>query len=495
MMLRVVPIFLLCCASLTAAFAQPTPCPTELGDIYEGPCYYGALPAFFDDFEYDAARTTGRIADASEGSLFGSNGWTIRDGVEQTRAWYRFNRNDLPVPGTITFGEPSVMAMRLPAGLAASDFPRSLIIHAGFTGGAGTYHWRVRLSESWSGQRLRQSIWTMSHNTFVFERQTPTDTTRYSFWSELDFENENHIQGERRDGVFVPDYVTRMSVGNHYGKLESRRGDRRLGREGPTDWEEGRGKLARDGPGRGAAAEEAPLVETWADAWLHLVIELDSTAQTATYRMIPEDPEGPLRVLADHAFTAEAPFYPLYAMHPAFSLHWVEPEGRLRHPFSLEVDWVYYTPTLGLSDDEVLRQVDHLRQQDLARVNTTGRATFQPYDETQPLGLRIEGPRQVACGEEATWLVRVTRIGRYHLTYRYRLLRADGTPEPWQEVFEPTVTTTPRRGQAGVELEATAQDRWTPHGIVKGPNDWEYPNPDNDTDRVRLTATFDCEVP
>ena len=489
-MQRAVPLLLLCCTSL--AVAQPTSCPAGVGDRYAGPCYHGALPAFFDDFEYDTAPTAGSVQEASEGDLFGPNRWHLREGTEQTRAWYRFNRGDLPVPGTITFEEPSVLRMRFPEGLAASDYARALAISTGFTSAGGTYHWRVRLSELWEGQRVRQSIWTYSNSSYVFDSFTPTDTVRARYWSELDFENENHFQGERRDGVFVPDYVTRMSVGNHYGEFKSSRGSRRLSADGPVPGEAGRGKLARNGPGRGRAAEEAPFVETWADAWLHLVVELDSAAQTATYRMIAEDPEGPLRELSDLSFTTGAPFYPLYAMHPALSLHWIAPEGLLRHALYLDADWVYYTPALGLTNAEVLRQVEHLRRQGFTRVNTTGRATFHPYDETQPLGLRIEGPERVACGEEATWLLSVRRLGRYHLTYRYRTLRADGTPEPWQEVFEPTVTTAPRRGQAGIELEATAQDQWAPHSIVKGPNGWDYPDPDNDTERVRLTATFDC---
>lgn len=482
-------LLLLGCASLS--FAQPTSCPADVSDRYQGPCYYGALPAFFDDFDYDTAQTSGPLVDLPDGDLFGPNTWHVREGTEQTRAWYRYNRNDLPLPGTITFEEPSVMTLRLPAGLAASDFPRSLIINTEFTGGAGTYHWRVRLSELWAGQQLRQSTWVMSNHTLVFERQAPSDTTRYSFWSELDFENENHFQGERLDGVFVPDFVTRMSVGNHYGKSESRRGDRRLGRDGPTGWSEGRGKLARNGPGRAEAAA-APFIPTWANEWLHLVIEVDSTAQTATYRMIPEDPDGALQVLAGRAFTAEDPFYPLFATHPAFSLHWVEPEGQLRHSLSLEADWIYYTPAVGLSNGEILRQVAHLRQQGLSHLNTTGRPTFEGYDASQPLGLEIEGPSRVACGEEATWGVQLARIGRYHLTFRYRLLSADGSPEAWQEHFTPTLTITPRRGHVGIELEATAQDRWTPHGATSGPTGWEYPNPDNDADRTRFTVEIDC---
>lgn len=473
------------------AIAQPSSCPPEANGTYEGPCYYDALPAFFDDFEYATARTTGALTGLPEGDLFGANAWHVREGTERTRAWYRYNRNDLPLPGTIDFEEPSVMTLRLPAGLPASDFPRSLIINTEFAGGAGTYHWRVRLSESWAGQHLRQSVWTMSNNTLVFERQAPSDTTRFSFWSELDFENENHFQGERRDGVFVPDYVTRMSVGNHYGLSESRRGDRRLGRDGPTGWREGRGKLARNGPGRDEAAA-APFLPTWADEWLHFVIEVDSTTQTATYRMLAENPDGPLHILAEHAFTAGAPFYPLFSTHPAFSLHWVEPEGQLSHPFILEADWVYYTPALGLSNEEVLQQVDHLRQQGIARLNTTGRPTFEGYDATQPLGLNIVGPRRVACGEAATWGVRVTRIGRYHLSFRYRFLFPDDHLGPWQEHFGPTLTLTPQGEQTGVVFEATARDQWSPHGTIERPNGWEYPHPDNDADHTRLTVGFDC---
>lgn len=490
-MLRSLP-FLLCWlygASLTCA--QSTPCPAELGSLYEGPCYYGALPAFFDDFEYDTARTTGSLTHAPDGDLFGANEWYERHGTTTTRAWYRFNRNDHDIPGTITFEEPSVMAMRLPAGLAASGYMRSPALQTDFTAGPGTYVWRVRLSELGKGQQVRQSVWTMSHNSYVFDRPSPEGTERFSFWSELDFENENYFQGERPDGTFIPDFVTRMSVGNHYGKAEDRHGSHRLGTNGRRQWSEGSGTLARNGPGRGAATE-APLLSSWAGTWLYLVADVDQTSRTVTYRMVPETPGTDLQALTSRVVTVGPDFYPREPMHLSFSLHWVEPKGTLLRPLYLDVDWAYMAPIAGLPLEIVREQVSHLRRHELPRLNTTGQTTFNGFDTAKPLGLELAGPRHAVCGEEARWDVHVARIGRYHVTMRYRILPTDGPPGAWKGSFTPTLIVTPRRGQRGIELEATAQDEWAPHGTIAGPNRRPVPNPANDADRVRLTARFDC---
>lgn len=474
------------------AWAQPTPCPENVEVNYEGPCFYDALPAFFDDFEYASARTTGSVAQAPEGDLFGTNVWHTRGGKEQTRAWYRYNRDDLPLPGSITFDSPSTISMRLPEGLTSEDFDRSSIIHAGFTSRDGTYVWRVQLSEQRPGQRLRQSIWTMSGNAYAFDQPGPNGETRLMFWSELDFENENHFQGERRNGVFIPDYVTRMSVGNHYGRLWSPEGSRRLGSEGTTGWMEGRGILVRNGMARGEAARDALLIPSWAGVWLYLIIHVDAEAQTVTYRMAPDRQVETLTALQDVAFTAGSAFYPLQRMFPAFSLHWVEPEGLLRQTLSLESDWFYYSPVADLSVEDVREQVQHLRQRDLVRLNTTDLPTFQDYAPSHPIQPAIQGPHQVACGAQASWTIDVQRLGRYFITYRYRFLRTDGSYGSWKNIFEPTFSYAPKRGWAGIEFELTAKDLWVPNGVVRGPSGQHSPHSENDQAATSLTARFDC---
>jgi hypothetical protein len=485
---------LLLCLGLTVlvpvAATQPAPCDGEPAG-YDGPCYYGALPAFFDDFEYASARTTGDVGNAAGGDLFAANEWHLRGGTETTRAWYRFNRDDLPIPGTITFGAPSVLTMRLPQGLESSAYARASAIHTGFTAEAGTFVWRAQLSELWEGQRVRQAIWTMSDPVYVFDPVTAEDTTRSVYWSELDFENENMFQGEHQDGVFVPDYVTRMSVGNHFGMLYRRGGSRRLSDSGGVDNTVGRGTLARDGLGRKTALR-APLVPSWADAWFYFVIEVDEATRSVTYRMIPERPEGALRALEEESFTVGPAFYPLDPTHPAFSLHWVDAEGLLRNPLYLKADWLYVTPVTGLSLEEVRAQVDHLRRRGLDRLNTTGRPTFEEHDATRPIDVAIEGPSRVQCGERAAWKVSVRDLGTYHIAYRYRVLDPEGAPGPWHEVFEPTFTLRPQSGQSGIVVEATAQDRWAPHGRVKGAMGWDYPHPDNDQAQARHSARFTC---
>lgn len=494
MLIRPAALFLIFCVSLSAQ-AQPAPCPEDPEIDYEGPCYHGALPAFFDDFEYASARTTGDVADATESDLFSANEWTLRKGTERTRAWYRFNRGDLPIAGSITFDRPSIMRMELSEGLASTEYIRTPVVASDFTAEGGTYAWRIQLSALWEGQRVRHAAWTHSNASYVFDQTTPTDTIRYRFWSELDFENENQFQGERRNGVFVPDYVARMSVGNHYGHLK-RPGHnrRRMGADGLVPDEVGRGTLARNGPGRGAAVE-APLLPSWDDVWLYLVIEVDEEERSVTYRMIPEEPHGALRALEGESVTVDSVFYPLYPTHPALSVHWIEPQGMLRHPLYLEADWFYYSPLADLSVESIRRQIHHLRQRAIPRLNTTGRTTFRGYHDTQPIQPFVRGPRQVACGEEATWTLGVQRLGRYYMAHRYRFLRADGSREPWMSVYEPTVTLSPQRGQSGVEIEVTAQDFWAPHGVVKGAAGWAHPHPENDKEQTRFIADFNCETP
>jgi hypothetical protein len=494
MPIRCALLFFACCVIIPVVYAQPTPCSSELEIPYEGPCYYGTLPTFFDDFAYESARTTGDVADAPEGDLFGTNTWYVREGNEQTRAWYRFNRSDLPIPGAITFREPSTLVMRLPEGLASSGHFRTPAISTAFTAEAGTYAARVRFSELWPGQRLRQAFWTYSNSSFIFDRITATDTVRARYWSELDFENQNHFQGTRRDGVFVPDYVTRMSVGNHFGELRTPRGSRRLGPEGPVPGERGRGKLARNGPAHNEADADAPLIPSWADEWLYLIIYVDEETRTVTYRMLPERPRGALRALEEVNYTAGPDFYPLWPTHPAFSIRWTERQGSLRRPLYLETDWFFYSPVAKLSVEDVREQVEHLRQNDLARVNTTGRATFQSFAPDQPILPTVRGPQRVMCGEEATWTLDVYRLGRYYVTYRYRVLHSDGAHELWQDVHSPTLTLTPQSSQLGVEIMVTTQDLWTPHGVVEGVAGWNYPHPENDKEQTHFTAQFDCDA-
>jgi hypothetical protein len=469
------------------ASGAATDCAPGAPERYGGPCYYGALPAFFDDFTYTDAALPASAPHS--GSIFGTNAWALREDTAQSRGWYRFNRDDLPLAGTLSF-DGSVLRMEVPAGLPAQRASRLPTITSGTVGRAGTFHWRVRFSDLWDGQRVRQAAWTHAGTTYVFDHAASGDTTRHTYWSELDFENENHFQGENRGGTFVPDFVARLSVGNHYATVGTRRGSRRAGRQGVVDWEDGRGKLARDGPGRGAAVE-APLVPSWAERWLHLLLHVDDEAETATYRMIAEDPDGALRAVAERAVTVGPDFYPIDPMHIALSLHWIQPEGALEQPLWLEADWAYYTPVVGLTDDEVLGQVALLRQRGLPRVSTTGRPVFVPF-EAGAVPVRIEGPTEVRCGDAAAWTMRVGRLGRYHVTYRYRLLHADGVPGPWEDLPARTLALTPRSGQAGVELEATAQDLWAPNGPVTDSGGWQVPHPDNDAGTARHTARFDC---
>ncbi len=492
--MRLLPV-LICVVALTALAgcaepvaqtaappgAQRTACAEDLAPAgYDGPCYYGALPAFFDDFAYTSAQTTGPVGEAPRSDLFAVNAWATREGTERTRAWYRFNRGDLAIPGRVTFEPGTVMRLEFSTGLRAEDIARSAVLFAGFELESGTYQWRVRLSELGERQRTRHALWAMSPDTYVFERGG-ADPIRYTYWSELDFENERHEQDKG--------FVSWMNVGNHYGKVETPERTRRLSREGPVRrWWAGRSVLAKTGSEAGPAAE-APLARTWAERWLRLIMEVDPEARTVTYRMLPEDLQGSLRAVAERAFSSGPAFYPGDAVAPAVSLHWLSPEGQLEEALWLEVDWLYYTP-LPVTDAETERQVAHLRGQDLHRVNTTGRPTFTDHD--RPLQVRIEGPAEVACGEAATWRVGTSRAGTYAATYRYRVLDAGGEVGPWYEALAPDLTLTPERGQRALLLAAEIQDRWRPSGRRIGPHGWAYPENGNERATARRTIAVRC---
>jgi hypothetical protein len=483
---------LLLALAACAATGQPTRCADGAPDGYDGPCYYGALPAYFDDFGYTSAALP--AAAPNSGSIFGMNAWALRDGIAQTRGWYRYNRHDLPTSGTIAFEAPSILDLRLPEGLAAGDHVRDLVLLSGAPMTAGTYHWRVRLSPHWTGQAMRQSIWLFSATEYAFDRLTATDSTRHLYWSELDFENENHFQGEQIEGRLQLDYVTRMSVTNHVGRVEDARGSRRLSHAGEVAWHEGHGVLARNGPGRPPVGEAAPL-SAWADRWLHLILVVDDAARTVTYRMLPAEPRpgDPMGAVAARSLTMGETFYPVAPLAGAFSVRWPDAEGRLAHTLGLEADWFYHTPVVGLSDTEVVRQVAVLRERGLPRANTTGRPTFVPWGEPDRLTAVIEGPDRVACGEAARWRLSAEPGGtRYLATLRYRLLGASGTPGAWQPVYAPTLTLTPRTGQGGVELEGTLQDFWEPAAPVALPNGWPLPAPGNYAATAHRTVRFDC---
>ncbi|MDX1421379.1 MAG: hypothetical protein R3181_15545, partial [Rubricoccaceae bacterium] len=182
-----------------------------------------------------------------------------------------------------------------------------------------------------------------------------------------------------------------------------------------------------------------------------------------------------------------------FPMAAAFSLHWPEAEGRLDGTVTLEADWAYHTPVVGLSVEEVLQQVELLREQEIHRANTTGAPLFEPRGEPEQLAVRIEGPERAACGQPAEWTVRLwPGGGRYVTTYRYRVLDGEGRPGAWTTVYAPHLTLTPVPGQTGLELEAATQDLWAPHGTRTLENGWTAPHPDNHAASAQRTVGFDC---
>lgn len=483
---------LVACALLlgSATTAQPTPCRTAPAG-YDGPCYYGALPTVFDDFAYRTAPATGP-ATAGGGNLFGTNAWHMRDGVEASRAWYRYNRDSLPMSGSITPQAGSVLRLELPGGGTSEDFKRAAMIVSGFTMLEGTYHWRVKLSDLWPGQWVRQAVWTISPKRYFFDNEDRS--VRYDYWSELDFENENHYQGEHRNGRYYPDFLPRMQVTNHFGhRILAGRGHTRLSRNGETAWENGTGTLVRSGFARGSTDLDAPHLTSWAHTWWHLMIYVDGDERTVTYRMIPANPTPETTPVSERSVTVSPEFYPEDAMSAILSLHWLRPEGTLEHDLWMEADWFYFSPTVGLSDAEVVRQVEHLRRLGHERTNTTNQPTFSEWKPSGPPEASIAGPRAVACGEAATWKPFVVNAASVYLTtFRYRTIQASGDPGPWRSHYERTLTLRPKPGQATLEIEAHFQDAWAPYGSETNEDGWLYPHPDNYAAEARLTATFTC---
>lgn len=479
-------------AARTAAVSRDA-CAPGAPAGYSGPCYYGALPVFFDDFTYTSDQLPATAPNS--GSVYGRNAWVLRDDTVQTRGWFRYNRDDHPFSGEAVFEGPSILTLRIPAGLPAEDFTRDPNLHGATALAAGTYHWRVRFSPQWEGQGLRQTVWLISPAQYYFDHLTPHDSTRYAWASELDFENENHFHGERIGGRLYPDYSTRLAVTNLLADVIDERGQHRASYEGPEVWSDEKGVLARIGPGPHDFVREAPQA-VWADRWVHLILVMDDAARTVTYRMVPEDlggPNDPLRAVAERAVTMSPDYYPFAPVSPMFAVHWVNPEGRLRNDLRLDVDWFYHTPGVGLSDHEVLRQVALLRERGLPRVNTTGRPTFVPFDQAERLTAVFDGPAVAACGRPATWLLRPEPGGnRVAATFRYRILATDGGAGSWRTLYRPMLTLTPRPGQAGVELEGTVQDVWKPHGPRTLPNGWIAPHPDNYAAPAQRTVRFDC---
>lgn len=486
-------LLLVACCACPLTLAQPTACPSDLEIAYDGPCYYGTLPAFFDDFEYTSARTTGAIGDAPEGDLFGKNTWHLREGKESTRAWYRYNRDDLPYGGRIAF-TPSTMALLLPEGMAAEDYLRSLTVMSGFTAREGTYHWRVKLSDLWPGQWVRQAAWVVSPNRYVFERTSPVDSVRYDYWSELDFENENHYQGEWRNGEYSPDFFPRMQVTNHYGHLLRSDGShKRLDRNGVAPWEAGAGTLVRRDEARGTTDPRAPRFSSWSDSWWHLMLTIDGEDQTVTYRMLPGVPSDASEPLAARSVTTDTSFYPEDFLSPVLSLHWLHAKTPLAQTLTMEADWFYYSPVVGLSDSDVREQVALLRRGALPRMNTTGRPTFETRDRRHPITAVIDGPHSVSCGQMGTWTASVEGGGsRYLSTLRYRLEHADGSQTPWIPVYDRVFSFTPSASHAGLAFEASFQDLWAPKLPTTAPNGWQYPHPDNLIGRATHEVSFDC---
>lgn len=422
-------------------------------DRYSGPRFYGNLPAIFDDFDYESFDVS---REANIGSLFGENEWNLRQGVSRTRAWYRYNRDDLPIPAHFTRLD-STMRIFVPEGHSAAQYSRDPAIVSGFTTREGTYYARVRFSSLWEGQKVRQAFWAYSPDVYIFEASSRRGKVRYEYWSEIDFEYNNHFHGS-------PDWLPRMDVGNHFGYVDHGKKSssrERLSRRGTTRHMDGRGIIHRN-KSRAFPGKNRDDGLFLGDKWIDLIITVDSNTETVTYQVFSVDDEAiqwqPVEVDAD--------FFPRRMMASIFSLHWTDPQGTLRNTLSLEVDWFYYTPVTGQSHRDLEEEVRRFQEQGLTRVNTTDRPTFEEHNTFRPAIVTIRGPETLTEGETGHWKLEIEHTGtRFLVDSFYRERYRDGRVGAWKPHHDEFFTYTAPRSSSrvtGLELKAQVRDLWYP---------------------------------
>ncbi len=427
------------------------------------------LAAIFDDFKYDSADfdLSRYRADRQNfgGSVFGSNEWMTPDGLQRTRAWRRFNWDDLnfscSLCGVETIDDGRI-SLIVPAGgvTGGSEHRRLPAISSGFVTGGGTYAARIRMNSMPEQGNYIQAFWTSGIDVLMIDQG--------SYW--LAYLSETDIESFSRS--YTGNNRVDFGVTNYLGKRMRRDGDDFRSFEAVIDGRYGvrSGDLqCVEGTGDGQWTRPADCREVLFDRDWIMSIRIqprefvDYTLRSADGRFAAGSVSrggagyavGPVEV------AGYSPARPVIAV---LGLYGDGQEQRLLSDLSMEVDWYYHTRSL-ISIDEVLEQVQQLRAVH-PRVNTLG-VEFSDVTSQSDFDVTIQGPEVLPRGRTGGWRLDLTHLNTTYVIeqFQYTFLVCGDTESvvasgPF-DIHEPELTIVIPSNYDGIVIEAVVRNYWS----------------------------------
>ncbi len=403
----------------------------------------------FDDFNYN-----------SPAHLFSSNAWEV--GPIRTRStpmWRSYNWDDLAFDrGEIAFSN-GVMTLNVPSGnrlTLGRDDSRSARLPAVIMGmalGQGTYGARVRFHHLDDENYLISSFWAGSPNRYMTQGGA-------NLANELDLEfnscfshpGSRSCSGQANNLMIVSNWEDRTVESVHvdcYGATGSR----------PRYY-------ANDCVYEGSSL--------FVDRWWNIIFTWDG--EKVSY-MLHSEAQGSSPV----SWWASATGYedpiilrrnlPKSDLVPQFLLKAAPDKSDnddtdLDNPFTLDVDWFYYSPSIISSFHEYLSTIMGLKKDGHVRVNTTGYEFLDVKAINTPSShdLTIRGPSEVNARAGGTWTISMPpRGGIYRLDFAYE--RRDESTERWLrpiQVDSRSISLSDMCGVDAVRISAHVSNAYNP---------------------------------
>ena len=383
-------------------------------------------PAVFDAFDYlsgpsATAFDVGRFTrgESYSGSIFGVNVWYTDEGMISSRAWRRYNWDDLDFNCTncgvegIEGGGIELFVGR--GGRAGGDLHGRLPgIASGFITSTGTYAARVRVLRPPAVGNFIQAFWTGGQDQYMIDNG--------DYW--IGYQSETDIE------VFSPQYkrdrTPDISVANYLGKRYRKRGDSfDMLQTISASAGLAVGDLTCVVYGGTHRAREVDCLEILFDRdwimrmWLHdEYVEYSIVAADGSQYEIGVTEEGNLvnagvRPIQIQRFPPAGGVKTIFGLYSDDTTH--VPTSRL----SMRVHWYYHSPAF-LSTDQVGEQVDYWRSL-YPRVNTLG-ADFRDVGSGSSFSLEILGPERVPRQGGNTWSLALTPLGTTYIFHRYEYI-------------------------------------------------------------------------
>lgn len=430
-------------------------------------------PAIYDGFDYAEGGRGGdfdserfRRGEDFSGSVFGRNDWyTGRDTV-YTRAWRRYNWDDLPLTCT-NCGIIGLNADRIELFVDAGGRtgPEGTIrlpgLSSGFLTGDGTYAARVRLASPPVAGNFIQAFWTGGTDIVMIEQE--------DHW--LGYQSETDIE------AFSPAYkrsrLPDLSVANYLGKRYERTSSGFQVIETVSDGGHGieSGDLQCVERRSGGQDREIRCLDVLFDRDWIFIMRIVGSAYVEYWMITPHrpiyeigrvstSPSGALRV---GPLRSER-FVPDRDVKAIFGLYSDSAPTILPSRLSMEVDWIYYSPA-HLGYDEIIAQVAHWKGIH-PRVNTLDIA-FQDVTSQTPFWAEIQGPVNVSKGVVSEWILDLRPLGTTYIvdefeyvTHRCRNGRITTTSSAIP-INQLQLRTWLRQSDDGMTISAAITNRWS----------------------------------